>query len=155
MLDIETGTPERDRAFDCHVIPKASWPEESRPRAHERKAVEVEMLEHIEFGHAKRALEQKCRRCIEDFEVARVKDNPGWIAVAPLDPDLALIAECGHRVMPSSVRLGFPLRASPKRSALASRRRVRGNEREILESKRGCISAVPCAARHRVGSLRR
>src|SRR5262245_56778687 len=108
MLDIETGTPERDRAFDCHAIPKASWPEESRRRAHERKAVEVEMLEHIEFGHAKRALEQKCRRCIEDFEVARVKDNPGWIAVAPLDPDLALIAECGHCVMPSSVRLGIP-----------------------------------------------
>src|SRR5262249_28501238 len=101
MLDVEAGTPELDRAFDCHVIPKASWFEESRARAHERKAVEVEMLEHVEFGHAKRMLEQKCRRCIEDVEVARVKDNAGGVAVAPLDPDLARIAECGHRVMPS------------------------------------------------------
>ena len=97
MLDVEAGTTELYCASDGHVIPETSWLEESRARAHERKAVEIEVLEHVEFGHAERALEQKRRRCIEDLEIARIEDNPGRVAVAPFDPYLARIAECVHR----------------------------------------------------------
>src|SRR5262245_25465434 len=97
MLDVEAGTTELYCASDGYVIPETSWLEEPRARAHERKAVKFEMLEHVEFGHAKRALEQKRCRCIEDLEIARIEDNSGRVAVAPFNPHLARVAECVHR----------------------------------------------------------
>ena len=49
MLDVEAGTTELYCASDGHVIPETSWLEESRARAHERKAVEIEVLEHVDL----------------------------------------------------------------------------------------------------------
>ena len=98
MLDLEAGTPKFYRAPDCHVIAEAGRLQESRPRAHEWETVEFKILEHAEFGHAERTLEQqRCRR-IEYFEVARVKDDAGGITVSPLDPHCAGTAKRGHSV---------------------------------------------------------
>ena len=89
---------------------------------------------HVVADHAKRALEQKRRRCIENFEIARIEDNPGRVAVSPFDPYRARTAECVHRGN-AFIRSGMNGR--------------------LVESKRACISALPCAARRRAGSLRR
>src|SRR6185437_1344940 len=94
MLDLETGTPELDGGVDRHVVAETRGLEETRARFRQRVADKVESLEQLNFGHAHRALEQRRGRGIEDFEIARIENNAGGVAVAPFDAHRAAV--CKH-----------------------------------------------------------
>src|SRR5665213_535058 len=93
MLDLETAAAEFHAGLDGHVVAKARWLQKSRVRLHQRPAGEFQILEHLELGHPQRALEQRRGRGIEDFEITRIKNNAGRVAVAPFDAYRAGVAE--------------------------------------------------------------
>src|SRR5262245_63244770 len=111
VLDVEAGMAERDDALNRYVIAEAGRSQESSPCAHEGKAAKCEISEHFEFGHSKPALEQQRGRSIEDFEVARIEDDSGGVAVAPFDPHRADIGGCCHL----NLRQRGAMRSAPSR----------------------------------------
>ena len=54
----------------------------------QRMTGEIVSLEILMLGHAERALEQRRGRGVEKRQVARIKDDAGRVAVAPLDANL-------------------------------------------------------------------
>jgi hypothetical protein len=151
MFDVEAGAAKGKLTIHRHVISEACRLQEARACAHERKSCEFEFLEHLEFGHAERALEYQRGRGVENFKVARIVDDTGRVAVAPFDPHRAAIAKCRHR--DASIRL-LPRKRGPSAKVAAGAviivldSRLRGNERENVRGnenmrQRGAMRSAP------------
>src|SRR5690242_3992847 len=96
VLDLETRFTEGDRTVDRHVVAEPGGSQKTRARAHQWKSGEVELLEHLELGDPERVLEHPRGRRIENVEIARIENDAGRVAVAPLDADLVRAGEGGH-----------------------------------------------------------
>src|SRR4029078_11571848 len=96
VFDVEAGRAVRNLAGDINIVAVARGFHETRARAHERKSGELENLRHVDLGHSERALDQLCRRRIEDLEIARIENNSSGIAIAPYDPHATGVGETCH-----------------------------------------------------------
>src|ERR1035437_8868212 len=83
VLDLEARAAEADFSLHRHVVAEMRGSEEARVCARQRIAGEVEGLEQLHLGHARRALEQRRSRGVENLEIARIVNMASRVAVAP------------------------------------------------------------------------
>lgn len=90
MLEPEARAAAFDEpGLDRHLVAIPRRQEEAGVRRHQRMAGEAIGAQIFELAHAERALDQNGGRDIEDLEVARIEDDPGRVAVTPLDAGVA------------------------------------------------------------------
>src|SRR5665647_2320018 len=100
VLDVEARPAEVDGRHHHYVVAEPRGFEKARLRARQRPAGEFKRLEHLEFGDAERVLEQRRGRGVEDFEITRIENDAGRVAVAPFDADRAGVADHARRLIP-------------------------------------------------------
>src|SRR5262249_56852259 len=101
MLHVEARAADRgDRGLDRHFVAEPGWEEETRIGVDQRMAGQVVGLEVIYFSHAERPLDQRRGAGVEDGEVARVIDDAGGVAIAPLDAHHAVVDEHAPPTLP-------------------------------------------------------
>src|SRR5947209_1192854 len=87
--DLEAGTLEAlDPAFDRDPVAMGGGDVEFRPRIDHGNADQAVCLDDVLLGEAGR-LEHDRGRVVEHREIARVVDDVGGVAIAPLDLDIA------------------------------------------------------------------
>ena len=103
-----------DARLDHHVVAIARRDQESRPRRDHRKAGEVVGRQQRLLVEPERRLDHELGRVIEHREIAWVKHDPGRVAVAPLDADLAAVGDHACSALVSRMQVPFdPARAPP------------------------------------------
>ena len=81
MLEFEARTPAGDDSgFDTNPVAETRRQQKSRTRLRHRMTQKIISLEIFDFFHADRALDEDCRRNIENFEIARIKNDAGRVA---------------------------------------------------------------------------
>ena len=97
MFDVEAGTAERAHPRD-HLddIAEARRRDEARAGVHQRNAENAEGGRQFVRLHAERRLEQAPGAAIEKLEEAGVEDDPGGVAMSPLDREMPPVDETGH-----------------------------------------------------------
>src|SRR3984885_15062659 len=147
---LETRTLEAfDPALDGDPVAMGRGDIEFRPRVHHRDADQTIALDDVLLGEAG-GLEQDRGRVVEHLEVARVIDDVGGVAVAPLDLDIPAVDEHGPSAAPCAARRrAAPLRRSDRdcRSCASPARRIRRHGRAGAGTgspRRGC-PAPPAA----------
>src|SRR5215211_5250914 len=117
MLHIEARAAKlADARFSDHIVAVLRRRQELGARLHDRIAAELVGLQHLVFRHPGRTLEQARDAGFEHFEIARIEHDPGGVAVAPFDADIAAVGQHAfkpHRGAmrnPPSRRMTSPLR---------------------------------------------
>src|SRR6266852_2839076 len=87
------ATEHRYRRLDRHVVAEPGRNQKAGVGADQRMAAEIVGLEVFVLGHAERALDQRRGAGIEERHVARIVDDAGRVAVAPLDAHDARVDE--------------------------------------------------------------
>ena len=88
VLHEEAGAAElRDLRLDLQVLAVLRRNLEDSPRLQQGQAGAVVFLQHPDLRHARRLLEQQDRGGVEPLEIARIEDDAGGVAVAPLHAD--------------------------------------------------------------------
>ena len=83
MLKHEARMPAGDNGgFDGDLVAETRRQQKSRARFRHGMTQKIVSLEIFDLLHADRALDENRRRNIEDFEIARIKDDAGGVAVA-------------------------------------------------------------------------
>ena len=72
--------------------------------ADQRMSAEVVGLEILVLGHAERALDQRRGAGVEERQVARIVDDAGRVAVAPLDAHARVLTSIAGGLPMSSAR---------------------------------------------------
>jgi hypothetical protein len=94
MLELESRLATGDELrFDRDVVAETRRLAKTRARLHHRVPGEIVCPEIRNLVHAQRAFDERGRAGIENLEIARIEDDPGGIAVAPLDARCADVAE--------------------------------------------------------------
>src|SRR5712675_615936 len=149
---LETRTLETlDPALDRDPVAMGRGDVKFRPRIHHGNADQAVFLDDVLLGEAG-GVEHDRGRVVEHFEVARIIDDVGGVAVAPLDLHIAPMDK--HAFIPNAAPCGAMRRAAPPRrsdrdcrSCAAPARRTRRHARAGAEtgSPRPNCPALPAA----------
>ena len=86
VLELEARSAAfHERGLDRHLVAEPRRLTEARSRFDQRMAGEVVGLEIVDLVHAEGALDENGRAGVENFEIARIEDDSGGVAIAPFD----------------------------------------------------------------------
>jgi hypothetical protein len=112
MFDFEARSAAFDqRGLDRHFVTEPRRQAKARPGLDQWMSGEGVGLQVVDFVHAERALDENGRGRVEHLEIARIEDDPGGIAVAPFDADIADVGKHpGGRIHRGAMRSAASMR---------------------------------------------
>jgi hypothetical protein len=79
-----------------HRIPERGRHKKVATRLHQRDPGDIVPLEHFRLLDSQRAVKERIRARVEVFKIARKKDNPEGVAVAPFNLNFFSMDEHGR-----------------------------------------------------------
>ena len=106
----------RESALEDAFVAKTQRPVEPRARIHHGPSSKAELRKHVALAETCHRFQEMCGGGVEKFEIPRVINDPGRVAVAPVDPDRANVHL--HRLSPSCEPRFIPAAASRQRAPI-------------------------------------